>query len=585
MRMASFRLHNLARAWVRFVPARRGSVVITFALSLIPMLALVGAAVDYTRANSLRTSMQLALDATVLMMSKNAATQTSDQVQTSAQSYFGAAFNHPEVKNQTIAATYATSGGSQVAITGAGDVDTTFIAILGFKKIHITAAATAKWGSARLRVALVLDNTGSMLANGKIDALKTATKNLITQLQNAAHTPDDVYVSIVPFVKDVNVGAADYIPAWDSWIYWDNVAKTDTTSWDATHGICNKPGYSPRSSCIAQSVCSNPTYTSQSTCLAAGSCSLASYTTQSTCVAAGSCSITTKTTQSTCTGAGTCSNSGQTTQSNCTTIKACSNPLYTTQFNCQGHSATWATGAWTSGHWTVATWTATPGTWAVAVWTPDRTTWKGCLTDRGTTEDPHVSADYDQTVTVPTSATSATMFRPEDYSACPKAILGLNNDWAGLKTLVDSMTANGSTNQPIGLIWGWQSLVGGGPLTSPAKDLNFDYIDAIILLSDGLNTQNRWDGDGIHTSTRVDGRMYDSSGNGTCANINAANVTLYTIQVNTGGDPTSTLLQNCAGSPGVFPDSGKFYLLTSADQIITTFDAIGTGLTKLRIAQ
>ena len=44
--------------------------------------------------------------------------------------------------------------------------------------------------------------------------------------------------------------------------------------------------------------------------------------------------------------------------------------------------------------------------------------------------------------------------------------------------------------------------------------------------------------------------MYDSSnsGAGTCANIKAAGVTIYTIQVNTGGDPTSTLLQNCASA-------------------------------------
>ena len=37
--------------------------------------------------------------------------------------------------------------------------------------------------------------------------------------------------------------------------------------------------------------------------------------------------------------------------------------------------------------------------------------------------------------------------------------------------------------------------------------------------------------------------------NCTCNNIKAAGITLYTIQVNTGGEPTSTLLQNCAGSP------------------------------------
>ena len=39
------------------------------------------------------------------------------------------------------------------------------------------------------------------------------------------------------------------------------------------------------------------------------------------------------------------------------------------------------------------------------------------------------------------------------------------------------------------------------------------------------------------------------NGSGTCANIKAAGITIYTIQVNTGGDPTSTLLQNCASRP------------------------------------
>ena len=37
------------------------------------------------------------------------------------------------------------------------------------------------------------------------------------------------------------------------------------------------------------------------------------------------------------------------------------------------------------------------------------------------------------------------------------------------------MYPNGNTNQPIGLVWGWQSLVGGGPLTAPAKDSNYTY--------------------------------------------------------------------------------------------------------------
>jgi len=64
----------------------------------------------------------------------------------------------------------------------------------------------------------------------------------------------------------------------------------------------------------------------------------------------------------------------------------------------------------------------------------------------------------------------------------------------------------------------------------------------------------------------------------TCTNIKLAGVTLYTVQVNTGGDPTSTLLKNCA------TDLGKFFLLTSADEIVATFNAIGVELTQLFVA-
>ena len=62
----------------------------------------------------------------------------------------------------------------------------------------------------RLRVALALDNTGSMASDGKIGALKTATKSLLDQLKAAAANNGDVYVSIIPFNKNVNVGTSTY---------------------------------------------------------------------------------------------------------------------------------------------------------------------------------------------------------------------------------------------------------------------------------------------------------------------------------------------------------------------------------------
>ena len=153
--------------------------------------------------------------------------------------------------------------------------------------------------------------------------------------------------------------------------------------------------------------------------------------------------------------------------------------------------------------------------------------------------------------------------------------MGLTYDWTALNSKIDAMSPNGNTNQAIGLVWGWQSLT-NAPFTVPAKDPNYQYQDIIILLTDGLNTQDRW----YTTQSSIDARQQIA-----CNNINAAGITLYTVQVNTGGDPTSTLLQNCAGSPGKYPDPSKFFLLTSSNEIITTFNTIGTSLQKLYLAK
>ena len=152
--------------------------------------------------------------------------------------------------------------------------------------------------------------------------------------------------------------------------------------------------------------------------------------------------------------------------------------------------------------------------------------------------------------------------------------MGLSYDWSMMTDLVNNMYPAGNTNQAIGLALGWMSLTGGGPFTAPAMDPNYKYQQVIILLTDGLNTQDRW----YTSQSQIDARQQL-----TCDNIKSAGVTLYTIQVDTGGDPTSTLLQNCAtNSPGT---TDHFFLLTSASQIVTTFNQIGTNITQIYLAK
>jgi Mg-chelatase subunit ChlD len=422
--------------------------------------------------------MQAAADSTALMVSKDAPSLTSAAIQTKANDYFKALFTRPEATGLTVNATYNTTNGSQVIVTASANVKANFMGLVGVSMMSVGVDSQVKWGNVRLRVALVLDNTGSMADDGKITALKTATNSLLDQLKAAAVNNGDVYVSIIPFVKDVNVGPSNYSATWIDW-----------TAWDAANGGGSGGGGSGGG------------------------------------------------------GSGTLINYG---------------------------NGAYCLGGW---YWNGSTLTygnCPSGGTASSGSSNNHSTWNGCVTDRGNSSAPS-SGNYDTNVTAPTTSIAATLFTAEQYSSCPQAIMPLSYDWAAMKTLVTAMTPNGNTNQGIGLAHGWMSLVGGGPYPAPpVMDPKYKYTQAIILLTDGLNTQNRW----YTSQNSIDTRQAM-----TCANAKAAGIILYTVQVNTGGDPTSSLLQTCAS------DASKFFLLTSANQMVATFSQIGTALSNLRIAQ
>jgi von Willebrand factor type A domain len=98
------------------------------------------------------------------------------------------------------------------------------------------------WGMKKLNLALALDNTGSMSQNNKMTELKKAAHTLLTTLQNAAQTPGDVMVSIVPFATDVNVGTGNVGAAWLNW-----TSTTTTDAWDENNGTCSKSISNPKS--------------------------------------------------------------------------------------------------------------------------------------------------------------------------------------------------------------------------------------------------------------------------------------------------------------------------------------------------
>ncbi|WP_236843426.1 TadE/TadG family type IV pilus assembly protein [Bradyrhizobium icense] len=229
----------------RFVGANEGNIAILFGIAVLPIISFVGAAVDYTRANSARSSMQAALDSTALMLAKDLTegTITTSQISAKADAYFKALFTNPEAKSITITASYTqTSGnGSTILINGSGAVDTTLMRVAGFPTLGFNTSSTSAWGNVRMRVAMVLDVTGSMSSSGKMGAMQTAAKSLVDQLSKLAKNPGDIYISMVPFAKDVNLGTSYKDETWIDWGFWSDQ--------NPTWGTCSQASKTSKSSC------------------------------------------------------------------------------------------------------------------------------------------------------------------------------------------------------------------------------------------------------------------------------------------------------------------------------------------------
>jgi Flp pilus assembly protein TadG len=219
-------VRHIRAAACRFGAAKKGNTAIIFALAIIPIISFVGAAIDYSRANMARTSMQTALDSTALMLSRDLSqgTITTSQIGSKGQSYFTALYNNKDAKGVSVSATYTAStgnSGSTLVVSGSGSLATDFMRVAGVPNMNFNASSTTSWGSSLLRVALVLDNTGSMADYNKIGALQTAAKNLVSQLSALAQNNGDVMISVVPFEIDVNIGTANVNASWLRWDSWD----------------------------------------------------------------------------------------------------------------------------------------------------------------------------------------------------------------------------------------------------------------------------------------------------------------------------------------------------------------------------
>lgn len=225
---------------------RRANVAIMFALSLVPLFGLVGLAVDYNRAVRVQASMQSAVDATALMLSKEVYGLTPEQIQTRATQYFFANFTHREGKDVVVTPTYNSPnpGNWTLNIRATGKVDTLVMrwvngmGVTTPPQMDLGASTQVFWGMKKLELALALDNTGSMDKLSKMTELKKAVKSLLTTLQQAEKASGDIKISIIPFDTSVNIGTTTLATSAVDWAEWDRVNGSCSDDRYDTYGRC-----------------------------------------------------------------------------------------------------------------------------------------------------------------------------------------------------------------------------------------------------------------------------------------------------------------------------------------------------------
>jgi Flp pilus assembly protein TadG len=601
MPVVSFARH-ITEAARHFLGAKGGNVAMIFALTLLPLIAFIGAAIDYSRASKARTSLQSALDTAALMLSRDLSQGIikDTDITSQADSYVKGLFTDKKDASLigNVQVTYTPPSNSALAaiqLDMSGQIQTDFMKIAGFPTMTFGAMSTTNWGNTRMRVAMILDNTGSMADNGKMAAMQSAAKDMIDKLSVYNKEDGDVYISIVPFAKDVNVGtdssgSSNVNASWINWTDWEAEPQiltansypisvkynSITYTWadigpgapcpfDITNNGGTRPSNKSTFKPFGFACIDRPATLSGATDLSNNSSNR--YLIPSSGAYAGMI----------CPGIDSGTHySGKTSvyYNGCytsvvdqtivlSTGSSASCPAGKPNCQCSGSNSSKQCVQTTYKHY----WRTHPtDTVQAAAAAPAHSTWTGCVNDR--------NQDFDASNATPADASSK--FYAEQWSGClPAKVFPMSNSWQTLKDQITAMTPSGNTNQAVGLAWGWQSLsTTNQPIPAPAKDTHFIYKDYIVLLSDGLNTQNRWS----NTQTDIDTRQELL-----CKNLQDPKnppTTVFTIQVNIGSkDATSKVLQDCAAG------GGNYQQITSSGQTSDAFNNILTQIAKLRVAK
>jgi Flp pilus assembly protein TadG len=197
-----------------------GNIIALTAAAVVPMVGVVGGAVDMSRAYMTKARLQAACDAGVLA-GRRAMSDLTYTTQARARANKMFAFNFRDAPVSATGTSFVTSATSNGQVNGTATtvIPTVLMKVLGTPQMNFTVNCSADLQVPNIDTMMVLDVTGSMQecpdgSNGcnavgsgsKIEGLRTAVRSFYDTLQTAAATSPTAQIryGFVPYSQAVN---------------------------------------------------------------------------------------------------------------------------------------------------------------------------------------------------------------------------------------------------------------------------------------------------------------------------------------------------------------------------------------------
>ena len=549
----------------RFAKDTRGNFAMIFGLTIIPMFALAGSAIDFSNGVRMKAKLQASLDATALATARYAseAPRTTTEIESYANSFFVANYNATEFGNPPTIT--ANADDSSVTLTASGTTPTAFIGLVGIHELNVGVDSKVDYANRTVDVALVLDNSGSMGSESRLTNVKSAAKIFAQKLFGTKTTNHpNLQIGIVPFNHVVNVGSG-----------YANASWMDKDAKSPIHGEIFQPTTANRFTLYGQ-MTRNGNPLSWPGCVEVRPQPYDVYDYQLPAVldpdesAAGLPTDTKYFVPWFQPDEPDSSDDGSTVHAK---WQHSGGFNYRDDFN--GASGTYVTS-------------------------------KDRLRSSDTTTQAHLDRWAERQGRVAKYTGSVPSDEGPDDGCYVQAITDLTNDLAPIETKIDAMSAAGNTNIFQGFMWGWRLVSAGEPFTkgrNPAVDHN--NMKFVVLLTDGSHVSasdrnnpndSYYNAFGFAASNRLKLTGTNSSFNRAramdqrlargCAHAKADGITVFTITYGSDMEATdATTLATKAVMQGCASDPNYYYHAPSSAEAEKVFGSIAATISQLYLSK